>query len=93
MGIYSDTSTILGIRILIQAPELNGDYFVKHEFSGDRWKERAARVLPYFINLKEVKLQTLHPFSTSHDLYTGEERTPGSLWFDNHYFKLDDLLK
>jgi hypothetical protein len=92
MGIYSDSSTILGLRILIQAPELNGDYYVKHEFSGDRWKERAARVLPYFINHKEVKLQTLHPFSTSYNIHTGEEREPGNIWFDNNYFKLEDLL-
>jgi hypothetical protein len=93
MGIYSDSGTILGIRILIEAPELNGDFYVKYEFTGEDWTINASRVLPYYLGNKDVKIQTLHPFSTSYNLSTGQEKEPGNLWLDNNYLKLEDLYK
>lgn len=91
MGIYSDSGTILGVRILIEAPELNRDYYVKYEFIGEDWALNASKVIPYYLGRKDVKIQTLHPFSTSYNLTTGQETAPGNLWLDNHHLKLEDL--
>ena len=93
MGIYSDPGVILGVRILIEAPELNGDFYVKYEFTGEDWVTNAAQYLPYYLGKKDVKIQTLHPFSTSYNLATGQEKEPGNLWLDNNYLKLEDLYK
>ena len=92
MGIYADESSILGIRILIEEPVNSGDYYVKHEFTGPTWKQDAIRVLAYYFALKDVKIQTLHPFSTSYNIQTKEEIEPGNLWIDNKYIKPEDLL-
>ncbi len=93
MGIYSEPGTILGIRILIEAPQLNGDFYVKYEFTGDDWTLNASRVLPHYLGKKDVKIQTLHPFSTSYNLTSGQETVPGNLWLDNHHLKLKDIYK
>ena len=89
MGIYQNTNIILGLRILVEDP--NGDYYTKYEFVGPDWKINAARILPHYIGLKNVKLQTLHPFSTSYDLTTDREQEVGNVWLDNTYFRLEDL--
>ena len=39
MGIYEDSSTILGVRILDERPLNSGEYYVKHEFTGSNWKK------------------------------------------------------
>ena len=91
MGIYSDSGTILGVRILIGTPEYNGDFNVKHEFTGEDWIINALRVLPYYLGKRDVKIQTLHSFSTSYNLITGQYKEPGNIWLDNHYLKLEDL--
>lgn len=91
MGIYTDDTTILGLRILIEMPYGGGDYYVKYEFTDTNWKQQAIKILPQFLGQKDVKIQTLHPFSSSHNLYTGQISEPSNLWLDNNYFKLDDL--
>ena len=92
MGIYSDESIILGIRILVEAQYDGGcDYYVKYEFIDENWKKTAMDILPHFLGKVGVKIQTLHPFSSSHNLYTGQITEPSNLWLDNNYFKLEDL--
>lgn len=91
MGIYSDESIILGVRILIEMPHGGGDYYIKHEFTDSNWKQQAQQVLPHFLGQKGVKIQTLHPFSSSHNIQTGKAENPGNLWLDNFYFNLEAL--
>jgi hypothetical protein len=93
MGIYEDRHTILGIRILVEEPINSNDYYIKYEYTGDNWESLVANVLPYYLGNKQVKIQTLHPFSSSHNVYTGKTHDVGSLWLDNINFKLEDLLK
>ena len=92
MGIYTDQTTILGIRILVEEPINSGDYYVKHEFTGSNWKKDEMRVVSYYFALKDVKIQTLHPFSTSYNITTGQKKEPANLWLDNIYIKVEDLL-
>jgi hypothetical protein len=92
MGIYEDTATILGLRINIEKPPNSGDFFVEYEFTGDDWKENAMLVLPHFIGKAGVMLQTLHPFSSSHNLTTNQTIKTGNLWLNNPYFTVHDLL-
>jgi hypothetical protein len=91
MGIYEDRSTILGIRICFKGA--NGDYFIEYEFTGDTWKENAVIVLPDFLGKSGVIIQTLHPFTTSHNLDTNAREDVGNLWLNNPYFKIQDLLQ
>ena len=91
MGVYWDNNAVLGIRICLEQPA-TGDYLVKHEFTGDTWKENAALVLPHFLGKPGVVIQTLHPFSTSHNIATNEKHSTGNLWLNNPYFKYQDLL-
>lgn len=90
MGIYEDRSTILGLRICVK--DEGGDYFVQYEFTGDNWREGAVLVLPDFLGKPDVIIQTLHPFSTSHNLDTSAKEDVGNLWLNNPYFKIQDLL-
>jgi hypothetical protein len=90
MGIYTGES-ILGLRILIEMPHGGGDYYVKYEFTDVNWKQQAIYYLPQFIGQKGIKIQTLHPFSTSHNLQTGKQETPGTLWLDNFYITVEQL--
>jgi hypothetical protein len=92
MGIYEDKNITLGIRILFEEPINSGDYYVQYEYTGDNWESNAAKVLPYFLGQKNTKIQTLHPFSTSHNIYTGTTHDVGQIWLDNPYFKLEDLF-
>jgi hypothetical protein len=91
MGIYTDDHIILGVRVLIEKPQSSHNFFVEYEFSGDKWKENALEVLPYYLGKTGVKIQTLHSFSTSHNVQTGQEITPGNIWLDNQLFKITDL--
>ena len=86
MGIYTDQTTILGIRI--EEPVDSGDYYVKHTFTGPNWKKNSFNTVSNFIGGSNVKIQTLHPSSTSY----GDEREPGYLWLDNKDIKVEDLL-
>ena len=88
MGIYTDQTTILGIRILIEEPVDSGDYYVKHTFTGPNWKKNSFNTVSNFIRGSNVKIQILHPSSTSY----GDEREPGYLWLDNKDIKVEDLL-
>jgi hypothetical protein len=90
MGIYTDDA-IIGLRILIEMPHGGGDYYVKYEFTDANWKQQAIYHLPQFIGQKGVKIQTLHPFSTSHNIQTGKQETPGTLWLDNFYITVEQL--
>jgi len=92
MGIYTDQTIILGIRILIEEPVDSGDYYVKHTFSGPNWKKNSFNTISNFIGRSNVKIQTLHPFSSSYNITTGKEKEPGNLWLDNKYIKLENLL-
>ncbi len=87
----SDNS-ILGVRILVEIPHLNTEYYVEYEFTGDKWKENAIKILPKYLGYKDVKIQTLHSFTPSYNLHTGQIIKPGCIWFDNFYFKLEDIL-
>jgi len=92
MGVYEDRNTILGLRINIEKPLNSGDYYIEYEFTGDDWKENAALILPDYIGKTGVMIQTLHPFSTSHNLATDQIINTGNLWLNNPYFKYKDLL-
>jgi hypothetical protein len=92
MGIYTDDA-ILGLRILVEMPHGGGDYYVEHEFIDKYWKQNAIYYLPQFQGKPGVKIQTLHPFSTSHNLQTGHQETPGNIWIDNFYITVERLLK
>jgi hypothetical protein len=90
MGIYTDDA-IIGLRILVEMPHGGGDYFVKYEFIDPNWRALALQVLPHFLGQKGVKIQTLHPFSTSHNINTGDIQEPGNIWLDNFYITLESL--
>ena len=79
MGIYTDQTTILGIRILIEEPVDSGDYYVKHTFTGPNWQKKSFNTVCNFTAGSNVKIQTLHPSSTSY----GEKRETCNLWLDN----------
>lgn len=91
MGIYTDNA-IIGLRILMEMPHGCGDYYVKYEFTDINWKEQAFKILPHFIGQNGVKIQTLHPFSTSHNIQTGKVEEPGNIWLDNFYITINDLI-
>ncbi len=88
MSIYY--GEIIGVRILYRIPN-SDDYNILYEFTGDRWQKRSLKVLSDHIGLKDVKIQTLHPFSTSVHLQTGQIQEPGDIWLDNPYFTIDNL--
>lgn len=90
MGIYTDNA-IIGLRILMEMPHGGGDYFVKYEFTDPNWRAMSLQVLPHFLGQKGVKIQTLHPFSTSHNINTGKIEEPGNIWLDNFYVTLESL--
>jgi hypothetical protein len=91
MGIYTDDS-ILGLRILIEMPHGGGDYYVKYEFTDPNWRQDAIYYLPQFLGKAGVKVQTLHPFTTSHNIQTGAVREPGNLWLDNFHITIEELM-
>ena len=86
-----DYGQIIGVRILVKLPQDN-DYLVQFEFKGDNWQKRALRVISEYIGVDRVKIQTLHPFSTSYHLQTGQIQEPGDIWIDNPYFTVDNLF-
>ena len=90
MGIYTD-DTIIGLRILIETPKMGGDYYVEYEFTEINWKQLALIYLPQYIGKPGVKIQTLHPFSTSHNIQTGTTHEPSNIWLDNYLIKIEDL--
>jgi hypothetical protein len=90
MGIYTGED-ILGLRILIEMPHGGGDYFVKYEFTAPNWKQQAMYYLPEFRGKPGVKIQTLHPFSTSYNIQTGKTQDTGNLWLDNFNIRVEDL--
>ncbi len=90
MGIYTGED-ILGLRILIENPNGSGDYYVKYEFTDPEWKYQAMYYLPQFRGKPGVKIQTLHPFTTSHNIQTGRTHEPGNLWLDNFNININDL--
>jgi hypothetical protein len=91
MGIYTDKLTILGVRILIYD---NHDeaYYVRYEFSEESWRENAVVILPNFLGKTGIKIQTLHPFTSSLCLQSGRISEPSDIWLDNPLFKLEDIL-
>lgn len=91
MGIYSNDNIILGLRILIEMPHGGGDYYVKYEFTDTSWKEDAIKILPDFLGQENVKIQTLHSFTSSHNIITGKISEPTNIWLDNFYITLKDL--
>lgn len=76
MGIYADTTTILGIRLL--CADEYGDCYVVKECTGCTWKEEAKQ----YLNLSHTKIQTLHPCSTSYE-EEEESKKEDPLWCDN----------
>jgi len=92
MGIYSDTSTILGLRILTCAPHSYYDLHIEHEFIGTNWKQKALRIIPNYLGKPNIKFQTLHPFSSSYNIETEIVTKPSNIWLNNDNFKLESLL-
>ncbi len=58
---------IKGLRILVSKPPMDDQYYVHYEFTGSNWRESAKSVLPNYIGQQNVKIQTLHPFSSVKD--------------------------
>jgi glucose-6-phosphate 1-dehydrogenase len=81
---------MIGLRILIEKP-YSSDYYVKYEFKDANWKQQAIYYLPKYIGKKRIKIQTLHSFSTSYNLKTGNIIEPRNIWLDNIYIKVNDL--
>ena len=81
---------IIGVRILYRISK-SDDYNILYEFTGDQWQKKCLKILSDHIGLKDVKIQTLHPFSTSFHLQTGQIQEPGDIWLDNPYFTIDSL--
>lgn len=92
MGIYTDQITILGVRILILMPKSEYDFSIEYEFKDSQWKNEAVRILPYYLGKPDVKIQTLHYFTSSHNIQTGQITDPTTIWLDNFNFKLEDLI-
>ena len=88
MRFYTDYGQIIGIRILNKVLH-SDEYNILYEFKGTDWQERCLQILSEYIGLKDVKIQTLHPFSTSLHLQTGLIHEPGDIWLDNPYFTID----
>jgi hypothetical protein len=81
---------IIGVRILIRIP--NSDkYDISYEFKDDNWKQKSLNILSQYIDFNDIKIQTLHSFSTSYHLQTGQIQKPGNIWLDNSYFIIDNL--
>lgn len=80
---------MIGLRILIKEP-YSSDYYVKYEFTDVNWKQQAIYYLPEY-GKKGIKIQTLHSFSTSYNLKTGNIIEPRNIWLDNIYIKVEDL--
>lgn len=91
MDIRADCGQIIGVRILNRLPKEDG-YYVKYEFKDANWQEKALKVLQEYIGVDRVKIQTLHPFSASYHLQTGQIQEPGSIWMDNPYFTVEQLF-
>lgn len=91
MGIYSDELTVLGLRILKSKTGNQDDYYVEYEFTGPNWKRNALLVVPSYMGLANIKFQTLHPFSSSHDINTGFKTESSTIWLNNLQFKVEDL--
>jgi hypothetical protein len=89
MSTYTDN--ILGLRILVKPPNTDGDYYIKYEFTDTNWRQQAIHILPEFIGQSNIKIQTLHKFSESHNIFTGAVHNPGNIWLDNYFIKVDDL--
>jgi hypothetical protein len=58
---------IKGLRILVSKPPMDDQYYVHYEFTGTNWRESAKFVLPNYIGQQNVKIQTLHQFSSVKD--------------------------
>jgi hypothetical protein len=92
MGIYYNTNLILGLRILLLIPNnFNNYYYVKYEFTGDNWRKDAMRIVSHYIDKEGVKIQTLHPFSESFNIQTGQINEASNIWLDNYYLNKNDL--
>jgi hypothetical protein len=81
---------IIGVRILIRIPN-SDEYYIKYEFKYDNWNENAINILSQYIGLNTIKIQTLHCFSKSYHLQSGQIQDPGDIWLDNPYFTIDSL--
>lgn len=92
MGIYWNAGDILGLRILTSKRGDIDSYFVEHEFTGHNWKHRARKIVPFYLEQPNIIFQTLHPFSTSHNITTGHLTGPSEIWLNNIHFKIQDLF-
>jgi len=81
MGIYTNTSIVLGVRIL-QADD-NLDYYVTHTFIGESWKECASEFLEKYSKTRDIKIQTLHNCTTT---FSPDETLSSKIWIDNPDF-------
>lgn len=86
MGIYEDTTQLLGLRILTCNPD-DDAFYSKYEFVGLNWKKIALEILPEYIGKSGVLIQTLHPVS-----YSFQDNKHGTIWLNNNNIKLEDLI-
>ena len=83
MGIYTNISVILGVRILSSVNNDNADYRVIHTFIGENWRECANEFLVKYAKAKNIKIQTLHNCTTTFDPTESKSTT---IWMDNPDF-------
>lgn len=92
MGIYAESGSIQGLRILRSRRGDIDSFYTEHEFTGPNWKTKALFVVSNYLGQPNVIFQTLHPFSTSHNLNTGQKSGPSQIWLNNIHFKIQDLF-
>lgn len=92
MGIYTNTTEILGLRILTSRSKQNDDFHTEYEFTGPNWKDRARLVIPIYLGKPNIIFQILYPFSSSHDIDTGNINKSSVIWLNCSEFTLKSLF-
>lgn len=92
MGIYTNTTEILGLRILISRSKNDDAFYSEYEFVGPDWKKHAKLVVPNYLGKPNTKFQFLYPFSASHDINTGSINKSSVIWLNCSDISVESLL-
>lgn len=87
----TNEGNMIGLRIIMETPHNSGNYYIQYEFTGINWKKNAAAYLPYYMGRRDIKFQTLHHFTSSFHIETGQKYNVGDLWLENIYIKPEHL--
>jgi hypothetical protein len=87
LSIENKGGDILGLRIIMETPLNSGNFYIQYEFTGNNWKRNAAAYLPYYMGRRDIRLQTLHHFTSSYDIETGQKYNVGNIWLENIYIR------